>query len=83
MSPRSWPTTCDNPGVTEYYGVRLRLAHLSIRFGRPPIAKAEGRESQAVPSSGKGVRENARMAGISPASVSRIKTSMNAEAAIT
>ena len=54
---------------------------LSIRFGRPPIAQAEGREGQA--SSWLLARACDRlpeMAGISPASVSRIKTSMNAEA---
>ena len=41
----------------------------------------QGTESQAVLAAGKGVRQVARMAGISPASVSRIKTSMSAEAA--
>jgi DNA invertase Pin-like site-specific DNA recombinase len=56
---------------------------LSIRFGRPPIAKPKVEKTKQFLASGKGVREIARMAGISPASVSRIKTSMNAEAAIT
>ena len=30
MSPRFWPTICDNPVVTEYCGVRLRLAHCQL-----------------------------------------------------
>ena len=54
---------------------------LSIRFGRPPIAKPKVEKAKQFLAAGKGVREIARMAGISPASVSRIKTSMNAEAA--
>ena len=54
---------------------------LSIRFGRPPIAQAEGtRRPSRTWRAGKGVRQVAKMAGISPASVSRIKTSMSAEA---
>ena len=50
---------------------------LSIRFGRPPIAKAKVEKAKRFLAAGKGVRQVARMAGISPASVSRIKTSMN------
>jgi DNA invertase Pin-like site-specific DNA recombinase len=53
---------------------------LSIRFGRPPIAKPKAEKARQFLASGKGVRQVAKMAGISPASVSRIKTSMNAEA---
>ena len=49
---------------------------LSIRFGRPPIAKPKVEKTKQFLASGKGVRQVARMAGISPASVSRIKTSM-------
>ena len=49
---------------------------LSIRFGRPPIAKPKVEKAKRFLADGKGVREIARMAGISPASVSRIKTSM-------
>ncbi len=56
---------------------------LSIRFGRPPIAKPKVEKAKQFLASGKGVRQVARMAGISPAAVSRIKASMNAEAAIT
>ena len=50
---------------------------LSIRFGRPPIAKPKVEKAKRFLAAGKGVRQVARMAGISPASVSRIKTSMN------
>jgi phage antirepressor YoqD-like protein len=53
---------------------------LSIRFGRPPIAKPKVEKAKQFLASGKGVRQVAKMAGVSPASVSRIKTSMNAEA---
>ena len=56
---------------------------LSIRFGRPPISATKVERAKRELAAGKGVRQVARMAGISPASVSRIKTSMSAEAAIT
>jgi DNA invertase Pin-like site-specific DNA recombinase len=56
---------------------------LLIRFGRPPIAKPKIEKAKQFLASGKGVRQVAKMAGISPASVSRIKTSMNATAART
>ena len=53
---------------------------LSIRFGRPPIATSRRLKRLSSSSrAGKGVRQVARLAGISPASVSRIKMSMNTE----
>ena len=52
---------------------------LSIRFGRPPIAKPKVEKAKQFLASCKGVRQVARMAGISPASVSRIKTSMTGD----
>ena len=52
---------------------------LSIRFGRPPIAKPKVEKAKQFLASGKGVRQVAKMAGISPASVSRIKTSMTSD----
>jgi DNA invertase Pin-like site-specific DNA recombinase len=54
---------------------------LSIRFGRPPISLPKVERAKQGLAAGKGVREIARLAGISPASVSRIKTSMSAEVA--
>ena len=54
---------------------------LSIRFGRPPIAKPKVEKAKRFLASGKGVREIARSAGISPASVCRIKNSMSTEVA--
>jgi DNA invertase Pin-like site-specific DNA recombinase len=54
---------------------------LSIRFGRPPLTKPKVEKAKQFLAAGKGVREIARLAGISPASVSRIKTSMNIEVA--
>jgi DNA invertase Pin-like site-specific DNA recombinase len=50
---------------------------LSIRFGRPPIAKLKVEKAKQFLAAGKGVRQVAKMAGISPASASRIKNSMN------
>ena len=49
---------------------------LSIRFGRhrSPLAKVE-KAKQGL-ASGKGVRQVARLAGISPASCSRIKSAL-------
>jgi DNA invertase Pin-like site-specific DNA recombinase len=52
--------------------------NLSIRFGRPPIAKAKVEKAKRELAAGRGVREAARLAGISAASVSRLKNSMNA-----
>jgi DNA invertase Pin-like site-specific DNA recombinase len=52
---------------------------LSIGFGRPPIAKPKIEKAKQFLASGKGVRQVAKMAGISPASVSRIKMSMSTE----
>ena len=52
---------------------------LSIKFGRPPISATKAEKAKQFLASGKGVRQVARIAGISPASVSRIKTSLNAE----
>ena len=50
---------------------------LSIRFGRPPLTKPKVEKTKQFLAAGKGVRQVAKMAGISPASVSRIKTSMS------
>ena len=54
---------------------------LSIRFGRPPIVAPKVEKAKQGLAAGRGVREIARMAGISPASVCRIKTSMSTEVA--
>jgi DNA invertase Pin-like site-specific DNA recombinase len=54
---------------------------LSIRFGRPPIAKAKVEKARIALAAGKGVRQAARLAGISAASVSRLKNSMGAASA--
>ena len=54
---------------------------LSIKFGRPRIATIRVEKAKRELAAGKGVRQVARLAGISPASASRIRTSMNAEAA--
>jgi DNA invertase Pin-like site-specific DNA recombinase len=50
---------------------------LSIRFGRPPLTKAKVEKAKQLLAAGKGVRDVARLASISPTSVSRIKTSIN------
>jgi DNA invertase Pin-like site-specific DNA recombinase len=54
---------------------------LSIKFGRPSIPTVKVDKAKRELATGKGVRQVARLAGISPASVSRIKTSMSAEVA--
>ena len=53
---------------------------LSIRFGRPPISAIKAQRAKRELAAGKGVRQVAKITGISPASASRIKTSMSAEA---
>jgi DNA invertase Pin-like site-specific DNA recombinase len=52
-----------------------------VRFGRPPIAKAKVEKARIALAAGKGVRQAARNAGISAASVSRIKNSIGSRAA--
>jgi DNA invertase Pin-like site-specific DNA recombinase len=54
---------------------------LSIRFGRPPIAKAKVEKARIALAAGKGVRQTARLAGISAASVSRLKNAMGSASA--
>jgi DNA invertase Pin-like site-specific DNA recombinase len=49
---------------------------LSIRFGRPPIAKAKVEKARIALAAGKGVRQAARLAGISAASASRLKSTL-------
>jgi DNA invertase Pin-like site-specific DNA recombinase len=50
---------------------------LSIRFGRPPISQARQEKVRRELAAGKGVREAARIAGISAASASRLKNTMS------
>ena len=50
---------------------------LSIRFGRPPIARTKVEQAKRELAAGKGVREAARISGISAASASRLKAAMN------
>ena len=47
-----------------------------VRFGRPPIAKTKVMRAKQELAAGKGVRQVARLAGISAASVSRLKSAM-------
>ena len=47
-----------------------------VRFGRPPIAKSKLEKARIALAAGKGVRQTARLAGMSAASVSRLKNSM-------
>jgi DNA invertase Pin-like site-specific DNA recombinase len=48
----------------------------SVRFGRPPIPLAKVEKARHGLAAGEGVRQVARMAGISAASCSRIKSAM-------
>jgi DNA invertase Pin-like site-specific DNA recombinase len=54
---------------------------LSIKFGRPSIPAPKVERAKQGLAAGKGVREIARLAGISAASVCRIKNSMSTEVA--
>jgi DNA invertase Pin-like site-specific DNA recombinase len=54
---------------------------LSIKFGRPSISLPKVERAKQGLAAGKGVREMARLSGISPASVCRIKNSMSTEVA--
>jgi DNA invertase Pin-like site-specific DNA recombinase len=47
-----------------------------VRFGRPPIAKAKVLRAKQELAAGKGVRQVARLAGISASSVSRLKNAV-------
>jgi DNA invertase Pin-like site-specific DNA recombinase len=47
-----------------------------VRFGRPPISVARVEKAKQGLVAGKSIREIARLAGISPASVSRMKNSL-------
>jgi DNA invertase Pin-like site-specific DNA recombinase len=49
---------------------------LSIRFGRPPLGNTKVEKAKQFLSAGKGVREVARLAGISAAACSRLKRSL-------
>jgi DNA invertase Pin-like site-specific DNA recombinase len=52
----------------------------SVKFGRPPIPTTKVEKAKQGLTSGKGVREVARLAGISATSVSRLKASMESVA---
>ncbi|MGA9011827.1 MAG: recombinase family protein [Acetobacteraceae bacterium] len=54
---------------------------LSIKFGRPTLSVPKVERAKQGLAAGKGVRQVARIAGISPASVCRIKNSMSTEVA--
>jgi DNA invertase Pin-like site-specific DNA recombinase len=48
----------------------------NVRFGRPPIPSAKVEKARQELAAGNGVRQVARLAGISPASCSRIKSAL-------
>jgi DNA invertase Pin-like site-specific DNA recombinase len=51
---------------------------LSVRFGRPPIAKAKMEKAKRELAAGKDVRQVARLSGILAASASRLKNAVAA-----
>lgn len=53
----------------------------TARFGRPRLPAARVEKAKAGLAAGKGIREVTRLAGISPASVSRLKNGMEAMSA--
>jgi DNA invertase Pin-like site-specific DNA recombinase len=75
--------------VSKLFALHIRQGHrdrilrgqaaaraLSIRFGRPPLGKSKVEKAKQFLSAGKGVREVARLAGISAAACSRLKRSL-------
>ena len=48
----------------------------SVRFGRPPISASKVEKAKHGLAAGKGVRQVARLTGLSPASCSRIKSAL-------
>jgi DNA invertase Pin-like site-specific DNA recombinase len=61
---------------------QIAARNANVRFGRPPIAGTKIETATAFLMTGKGVRETARLVGISAASVSRLKAA-TAAAAVT
>jgi DNA invertase Pin-like site-specific DNA recombinase len=57
--------------------------NLSVRFGRPPLPKTKVEKAKLGLVAGKGVREVARLSGISAASASRLKETMGSALAAT
>jgi DNA invertase Pin-like site-specific DNA recombinase len=52
-----------------------------VRFGRPPMPPIKVQKAKKALMDGKGVRETARLAGVSAASVSRLKSELHTAAA--
>jgi hypothetical protein len=48
----------------------------SVRFGRPPMSVIKVERAKQMLADGKGVRHVAQLAGISPASASRLKAAL-------
>jgi DNA invertase Pin-like site-specific DNA recombinase len=55
---------------------------LKIRFGRPPLGSVKVEKAKRELAAGKGVRQVARLAGISAASAGRIKNAMGSAATL-
>lgn len=54
---------------------------LDVRFGRPPLPESKVEKARTLLAAGKGIRQAARMVGISAASVSRLKAGLKIAAA--
>jgi DNA invertase Pin-like site-specific DNA recombinase len=50
---------------------------LDVKFGRPPLPTAKVEKAKVLLANGRGIRQVARMAGISAASVSRLKAGLS------
>ena len=57
--------------------VQAATRALTIQFASPPIARTKVEQAKRELAAGKGVREAARISGISAASASRLKAAMN------
>ena len=75
-----WPHICGKVVGMVYLRGQAAARSLCIRFGRPPLGKAKIEKARQELAAGKGVRQVARLAGISAASVSRLKNSIGLSA---
>lgn len=59
-------------------GQAVARGNPDVRFGRPPLPTVKIEKAKVLLSQGKGIRQAARLAGISAASVSRLKAGLSA-----
>jgi len=57
-------------------GQAVARGNPNVRFGRPPLPEGKIEKARMLLSTGKSLRQTARLAGISPTSVGRLKTGL-------